>query len=135
MEFPFAREHKTCLLGSDVIMDLGEGDCCPLTGRSKGNLMLTEVVELYKKNLVFGSDGVASEYVPMKPDKYSITMNPHRRLGEPMLPSCGYSAQALGEGVAAEESVQNAAKVFRLSTQEVEMPCGYFEYLQGSTAA
>jgi hypothetical protein len=62
-------------------------------------------------------------------------MNPHKRLGEPFLPSCGYTAQALWESTLAEGSADRAAKAYGVEIGDVELACEYIDHLTGCDAA
>jgi len=134
VQYPFAQEHNTYLFGSEILIELKEGDYRSLTGKRKEQLFLRPVVELYKKRISFGADGYASEYCAWGSGNLKITMNPKVRFGEPLMPS-GYTAQALWEGVAAEGSVEDAKKVFGVSTEEIELAYAYFDHLRGNAAA
>ncbi len=134
VEYPFAQEHKTYLFGSNILIELKEGDYRALTGKRKDQLFLRPVVELYKKRLSFGEDGYASEYCAWDSGNLKITMNPEVRFGEPLMPS-GYTAKTLWEGVAAEGSIEAAKKVYEVSTEEIELAYAYFDHLRGNSAA
>ena len=134
VQYPFAQEHKTYLFGSNIIIELHDGDYRALTGKRKDQLFLRPVVELYKKRLSFGEDGYASEYCAWDSGDLKITMNPKVRFGEPLMPS-GYTAKTLWEGVAAEGSIDDTARVYGVSMEEIELAYAYFDHLRGNAAA
>lgn len=134
VEYPFAQEHNTYLFGSEILIELKEGDFRSLTGERKDQLFLRPVVELYKKRISFGDDGYASEYCAWGSGDLRITMNPKVRFGEPLMPS-GYTAKTLWEGVAAEGSIEDAKRVYGVSTEEIELAYAYFDHLRGNAAA
>lgn len=104
-----------------------------LTGKKAGNQLLREVAELYMENLSFGEDGLASEFIAYKLDDLSVRLNPQRHFGEPLVPS-GYTAFALWEAVKAEGSIDAAARAYGVDRREVELACGYFDFLRGPAA-
>ena len=134
VEYPFAKNHNTYLFGSRIVIELTEGEYRSLTGPRKDQRFFRPVVELYKKRLSFDKDGYASEYCAWESGDLKITMNPKVRFGEPLMPS-GYTATTLWEGVAAEGSIEDAKRVYDVSTEEIELAYAYFDHLRGATAA
>jgi len=105
-----------------------------ITGKTAGNQMIKEVVELFLKDVSFGESGLAEAYSAWQRDGLEITMNPKRHFGEPLLPS-GYTAPAIWEAVKIEGSIDVAAKAYGIDRKEVELACSYLDFLQGSSAA
>lgn len=132
---PFAVEHRTFLFGNDVIIRLGDDDYRPLTGKSRGNMMITEVVELYKQKLVYSDRGIANLYSPWGSGKSRIVMNPKTNFGEPMFPEYGYTAHTLWQAAGAEGSVAAASKAYAVPELAILTACDYYDHLQGSNAA
>lgn len=135
IEYPFAMEHVTYLLGDTVIIKCAEDDYRPLTGSSKGNRLLTEVVEVCKKKIVYGPEGLATQYNAWGSEKSSIVLDPLRRFGEPMFPAYGYTAQTLWDAVTSEGSVAAAARAYGVPEEAILVACEYRDHLQGTTSA
>lgn len=132
IKYPFAMDHKTFLIGSRVGIEIKDR-LIELGGRGSGNLLIKEVVELHRKKLEFGSSGLAVSFTAFSEHDLKVTMNPKIRFGEPLIPTCGYSAQTLWDAVIAEGSIESAAKVYGVTDKEVELACSYFDYLQTPT--
>lgn len=133
--YPLAMKHTAYLYGRDLVIRLGEDHLVQLTGRHAGNQMITRVVELYMRDLAFDEEQLAREYTPFTWNSNRITMNPHRRFGEPMVTSCGYTARALWEACIAEGGMDAAAEAYGVTVPEVELAYRYYDYLQGNVAA
>ncbi len=135
VDYPFAMEHTTYLFGSDVIIRLADDDYRPLTGKTKGNMMITEVVETYKQRLGFSSHGLANLYSAWGTGQDEITLNPKTHFGEPAFPKYGYTAHTLWQAVSTEGSVALAAKAYGVPESAILSACDYFDHLQGRNAA
>jgi len=133
--YPFAMEHITFLLGDTVIIRLKDYDYRPLTGTTKGNRLLTEVVEVCKKNLKFGPAGIAEQITAWGSGDQTIIMNPRLRFGEPTFPSYGYTAQTLWESTASEGSIVAASRAYGVPEDVIAAACEYWDHLQGRAAA
>ncbi|HLN26385.1 MAG TPA: DUF433 domain-containing protein [Gemmataceae bacterium] len=138
--YPFARKHTTFLFQSDIIIKVGEQDGEPeyvqITGKHARNRMLTKVVELYMLDLSFeGTGGLASLYRAWNWNGHDILMNPKVRFGEPIVVSCGYTAQALWDAYSSEGSLASAAEAYGVKAEEVEAACRYYDHLIGNSAA
>lgn len=96
---------------------------------------MKEVAELYMKDVGFDPDGLANLYTAYEWSEFVVKMDPRLRFGEPLLPTCGYSAQALWEASIAEGSIANAAKVYKVKEGEVETACRYIDLISPKTAA
>jgi hypothetical protein len=147
-DYPLAaKEHRIYLFGPKdnlaacemvILFDRGEASedlYLQLTGKKAGNFVMAAIAEPFMNQLRFGDSDFAEEYVAWERDGRQILMNPHRRLGEPFLPSCGYTAQALWEAYSAEGGVESAAKAYDVVPEDVELACEYFDYLIGTDAA
>jgi len=140
VKYPFATQHTTFLLGDSntIVIHLGNDDYRELAGPSKGNRMITQVVEPYLHDLRF--DGkIASEYCAWPPraanDARRVIMNPKRSFGEPIITTSGYTAQTLWEAYGVEGGTEAAARAFGISTDDVELACEYYDHLKGTSAA
>lgn len=126
---PFARRHTTYLVGDEIVIKLGD-DYIQVTGKHANNRVITKVAEFYMIDVGFDAEGLASKYTPLKDGPLAITMDPQIRFGEPLLPSCGYTAKAIWDGFRAEgNSLVRASRVFGISPKEVEFACRYYENL------
>lgn len=135
IEYPFAVEHTTYLFGSEILIRRPDDNLEQVTGKRSGQLMVKVVAELYMDDLSFGANGLASKYTAWKERDLEIVMDPQIRFGEPLLTSCHYSAQTLWEAYKAEGGIENAAKAYGVSNDDVKLACKYFDHLLGNTAA
>lgn len=148
LEYPLAaKEHRIYLFGPQdnlaacemVVLfghdEAGEDMYLQLTGKKAGNFVLSAIAEPFMSKLRFGPSKFAEEYVAWEKGDRQILMNPHKRLGEPFLPTSGYTAQALWEAYFAEGGVENAARVYGVDAADVQLACEYFDYLTGRDAA
>lgn len=131
--YPFAREHKTYVIREgtakgELAIEI-EGKLIQISGRTKKQLLMADVLELYLDRIEFGGDGLAAEFTAWSSGKETIRMNPHIRFGEPIVKSCGYSALALWEAVKDEGSIKDAAKAYGVHEKQVKLACEYFDHL------
>lgn len=136
IDYPFAIKHTTYLLGKEVVIrtPCDKAKFVQLTGKAKRNRLLTEVAELYLEDLSFDANGLANRYLAWKKDEYEIVMDPHQRFGEPLLPSCGYTARALFDAYRIEGGIDQAAKCYGVEPAEVKAAIEYFDHLQTPVA-
>lgn len=149
VEYPFAMKHgaflfgdvstpasrKRCEIGIWVesangpqsAAEFREMMCVQLTGKSKGNLLMTPVVQEFSKKLVFGDGGVAREYEAYRKHGVRIVIDPEVRFGQPFLEDYGYEAMTLYDAVNVENSVPRAASMYRVPEAAVKAA---FEYVQ-----
>lgn len=148
LDYPLAaRDHRIFLFGPsdnlkncEMVIEVGhdaEGhdQYMQLSGKKSGNYMMNEIAEPFMRRLHFGDSLFAEWYVAWEKDGRQIVMHPHKRFGEPFLPSCGYTALALWEAHVAEGSVENAAEAYGVETADVDLACEYFDHLTGRDAA
>ena len=148
LRYPLAaRDHKISIFGPqdkpqlcEMVISIGQDErgkekYMQLTGKNKGNLMITDIAEPFMQGLDFGGSKFAERYTAWKEHGRSIIMDPRNRLGEPYLPSSGYTALALWEAYQAEGGVAQVAKAYGVDREEVELACSYFDFLVGSDAA
>jgi len=148
LDYPLAaRDHRIYLFGPkdnlklcEMVIEVGQNSegherLVQLSGRKSGNVVMNEIAEPFMSRLQFGESTFAESYVAWEKDGRKILMHPHKRLGEPFLPSCGYTALALWEAHVAEGSVENAAEAYGVEKADVDLACEYFDYLTGRDAA
>ncbi|WP_425615713.1 hypothetical protein NA78x_005643 [Anatilimnocola sp. NA78] len=135
--YPFAVQHKTFLFGDmkddghgEVIIEI-EGNLIQASGHERGNLVMREVAELYMRDLYFDpKTNLASKYHPFGESlKRAVVMDPKVRFGEPMIESCGYSAEALFDAYTIEGGIEHAAKAYGVEPSEIETAIRYFDLL------
>lgn len=147
VKYPLAAEHhrvrifgpldepKKCEAVIDVgLDDVGQPVYKLLTGQTAENLMITPIAEPFMRRLTF-EDGLPAEYLAWQEGERKIIMNPHYRLGEPFLPSCGYTAHALFEACQSEGGIERAARAYGVEQEDVELVYNYYDYLLGTDAA
>jgi uncharacterized protein (DUF433 family) len=135
IKHPFALKGITFLWGSELGLKLPDGTLVEASGKHRRNTLLKEVVILYKEDLGYDSTGLANLYHAFHWNGCIVDMNPHIRFGEPIVTSCGYSAQTLYEAALAEGSIEAAAKAYGVKKREVDAACRYFDHLKGNKAA
>jgi uncharacterized protein (DUF433 family) len=134
VEHPLAMQHKTFVFGNQIVIKAYEDDYRVLTGHSKGNKLITPVVELHMRKLTFNSQGLAESYCAWGDGDTKIVMDPHVRFGEPMFPGLGYTARTLWEAVPIEGGIEAVAEIYGVPSDAVMASCDYFDHLQGSAA-
>lgn len=133
VQHPLARVHKTFVYDEREIVLEVDNQLIQLSGKFSGNLLIGPIAELYLERLEFGEDGFASDFRAWGFDERCIRMNPHKRLGEPIVVSCGYTAHALWEASIVEGGIAAAAKAYGVAPDDVKLACDYYDHL--STAA
>lgn len=98
---------------------------------------MKEVAQLYLQDLVFSHQtGLAEAYTAWKDqDGRRIIMNPKVRFGEPVVESCGYTAQALWEAYEIEGGVEAAADAYKVEKADIELSLRYYDHLMNNSAA
>jgi uncharacterized protein (DUF433 family) len=131
LTYPFARPHTTYLLGDKtIVLRHSDDDYRPLTGPTKGNKMLTKIVEPFVRNLVY-EDDIAVRYCAWREQNREILMDPRVRFGEPIIKPCGHSAKTLWEAYQTEGGVDEAAEAYGVAREDVEVACSYYDHLVG----
>jgi uncharacterized protein (DUF433 family) len=129
---PFAREHQTYLFDDDIVLRHGD-HLIQLTGRYKDQDLIRPVAELYMLDIAF-TDGLASQYTPLRDDQRSIVIDPRKRMGQPIVMPCGYSVQSLVDSVRAEGSPQEAARINKVGVDDILIAMKYEDVLRGVAA-
>ena len=132
--YPFARKGIAFKWHNELGLVLPDGRLIEASGMHRGNILLKEIVVLYKEDLGYDGHGMANQYQAFKWEDCIVEMNPKLRFGEPIVTSCGYSAQSLWEAAMDEGSVEAAARAYGVERKEVETACRYFDVLQGNAA-
>lgn len=148
LDYPLAaKEHRIYLFGPkdklaacEMVILVGHGEdeenvYLQLTGKASGNFVMAKIAEPFMSQVKFGDSQFAEEYIAWEKNGRQIVMNPHHRLGEPYLPSCGYTAQGLWDAYRSENGVQEAANAYGVEPEDVDLVCGYFDFLIGPEAA
>jgi uncharacterized protein (DUF433 family) len=132
---PFATKGITFIWGDELGLMLPDGTLVEASGKHRRNMLLKEVVVLYKEDLGYDPEGIANLYHAFRWGDCVVDMNPKVRFGEPIVTSCGYSAQTLRDAAVSEGNMDAAAKAYGVSRTEVEAACRYFDHLNGNKAA
>jgi len=148
LDYPLAaRDHRIFLFGPkdnlkacEMVIEVGHDTdgrekFIQLSGKKSGNYMMNEIAEPFMRRLNFGDSPFAESYVAWEKGDRQILMHPKKRLGEPFLPNCGYTALALWEAYIAEGSIDGAARAYGVDTADIELACEYFDHLEGRDAA
>jgi uncharacterized protein (DUF433 family) len=153
VEYPFAMKHGIFVFG-----DLNRPEACELgifvpngapppeakerrdefirkkavqiTGKHKGNQLISEIVKSFSRNLVFRKpSGTADEYVAYEGHGHRILMDPDIRFGKPYLEGIGYEADTLAEAATIEGSVSRAAKLYHVDDSAIRAAVDFHKLL------
>lgn len=136
--FPLAVPHKTFVIthGSnrgEIVLDI-DGLLIQVSGRKKDQILIGPIAELYLDQITFDELGRPEEYRAWSDPSGSIVMNPHRRFGEPIVDSCGYTAQTLWEASITEGGIDAAADAYGVNRTDVALACTYYDHLMSVAA-
>ena len=136
LDHPFARRHCTYLFGDElVIRPVQDGnEYVEASGKHPGQRLIS-FVEMYLEQLDFSPEGLASKYrifTSKQPKPVAVTMDPHTRFGEPLLPS-GYSALTIWNAIQAEGGIERATKAYGIPIEETLAAYQFVDYLGKST--
>jgi uncharacterized protein (DUF433 family) len=135
VQYPFAMRHTTYIFGSEVIIKLNDEEFAQLSGEHRRHRLISQVVKLHMKDLTFDDNGLAKCYQAWKYGPINVEMNPAFRFGEPLIPSCGYSAHTLWEAAKAEGGFEAAAAAYGVTADEVEVGYRFYNQLQAAHSA
>jgi len=146
LDHPFAVKHgifvfgnlhdpKHCVLGiypsgEPVDIDSLERKAVQLTGKKKGNLMISQVVQEFSERLAFSTKGLADEYLAFEKYGHRILMQPDCRFGKPYLEDLYYEAETLADAAKVEGSVNRAADVYEVPKNAVKAAMEYIRELE-----
>lgn len=137
LNHPFARHHCTYLYNNDLVIrpESDRDQYFEASGKQRGQGMFS-FVEMYMKSLDFTPDGLANRFrifesTHKKP--VTITLDPHVRFGEPLLPS-GYTAMSIRAAILVEGGVDPVAKVYGIPREEVEAAYLFVDFLNKRAA-
>ncbi len=131
----FARKHLTYRYDDELVIkpDPETKEYVDASGKHRGQGRF-EFVELYLQDLGYNREGLAEQYriFESKHDKpVIITLNPHVRFGEPLLPS-GYTALSIRKAIKVEGGIEKTATAYGISTDEVETAYRFGDFLSKS---
>ena len=141
VKHPFAMRHMTYIVSDrqhkghgEIIIRITEIDgdetkFIQASGKASGNFVIRPVVEMYMDELTYDNEGLAEEYRPLAMNGERILLTPHRRFGEPIVESCGYTAETLWEAAINEGSVDAAAMAFGVPESAVRIAYKYYDHL------
>jgi hypothetical protein len=135
LTYPFARSHCTYLKpdGELVIRTDPYADSfVEASGKHRGQRLIP-FVEMYLKDLTYDAAGLAKDFRIFRYGNVSVTMDPDRRFGEPLLPS-GHSAVTIRRAVTAEGGLERAAKAYGIPLAEVETAYHFYDFLNANAA-
>jgi uncharacterized protein (DUF433 family) len=149
LDFPLAaRGHRIFIFGPreapakcEMVIEIGPSTdestdrLLQLTGKKRGNLVLADIAEPFMEELEFGKSDYAERFTAFVHKDRPIVMDPRMRLGEPYLPSCGYTARALWDAYQSEGGIEHAAKAYGVDKEDVEAAYKFFDYLISDRAA
>lgn len=132
IQHPFARRHTTYLFGDEIVLKFGE-QVIQITGKHRDQDLIRPVVELYMEDLHFEGD-LASSYVPLRSNDRFILVNPHKRMGQPLVMPCGYSVEAILNSLRSEGTPEAVAEANSISLEDVRIAQRYADILAGVAA-
>ena len=127
--YPFARPHRSFIYQERELVLEVNGNLVQLSGKHSKNIMLGPIAERYLDRLEFGDDGLAVGYRAWEGNGRQILMNPKRRFGEPIVKSCGYTAETLWDVSIAEGGIGAAARAYGVDCEDVTLACDYYDHL------
>ena len=131
IEYPLARRHTLYAVGKEIVIVTDPEDApVELTGRNKHQEAMKPIIERFMRELHYGDLGYADKYTLFKEGLVEIEMDPNVRFGEPLIKSCAYTPWALCEAAKAEGSVDAAARLFGVQTEEVWAALRCFDLLE-----
>ena len=145
LEHPFAVKHgifvfgnlndpKHCVLGiypeaQELDRDFLGQKCVQLTGKKKGNQLISQVVQEYSKRLAYSTRGLADEYLAFERHGYRILMQPDCRFGKPYLEGLPYEAETLSNAAEYEGGVNRASELYEVPRNAVKAAIAYMKEL------
>ncbi len=139
IDFPFARQHCTYLNQNNELVirpDPERNSFVEVSGKHRGQHLIS-FVEMYLKRLQFNPEGLAYRYnifTSQHETPITITMDPHIRFGEPLLPS-GYTALNICHAIRVEGGISQAAKAYGIRVEEAEAAYQFVDGLDMKSAA
>ena len=137
VEFPFAMRHRTYLFQKEIIIDLPDRlALVQITpGKHQDQMVMPEIAEPYLSDLSFSEDDLAVAFRAFEHGGRTITIDPHRRFGQPIVEGSGYSVQALLDAYQSEGSVESAARAYGVQPEDIFVALHYQDHLWGTIAA
>ena len=133
----FARKHITYRYNDELIIKPHSDtkEYVDASGKHRGQGRL-EFVELYMQDLGYNHEGLAEKfriYESKHENPVTITLDPHVRFGEPLLPS-GYTALSIRNAIKIEGSFEKTSKAYGIPLDEVETAYRFGDYLSKRAA-
>jgi uncharacterized protein (DUF433 family) len=134
---PFAYKHTTFLFEKKIWIKPEGKELLQISGEGHGQTGFTQIIENFYKDIFFDPEtNLASSYRAYErayaSGSHKIVMNPKVRFGEPILDNSGYTPEALFEAAKTEGSVEEAARNYGVTADQVRICVDYFDYLSGS---
>lgn len=101
-----------------------------LTGKKKGNVLISEVVQKFSTNLWYEASGVAGGYEAFKHKNHRILIDPAIRFGKPYVENTCFESETLAEAAEYEGGIERAADLFDVEPSVVEVSVLYHQYLR-----
>jgi hypothetical protein len=136
VQHPFARKHTTYLFEGEIIIRLEDDDSLiQVSGTHANQPVMQPIVELFLRDVGYDAEGLVTWYRAYAWRNLEVRMNPRLRFGEPIVVSCGYSAQALAHACVTEGSIDSAASALGVTIDEAEIGLRYFDHIEGTKLA
>jgi uncharacterized protein (DUF433 family) len=139
IRYPFAVEHRTYIVKptKQIVIVRPHDDpekFVQVSGGHKGQLVHPQLLDQYLQQLVFGTDGLATRFVPLQEDGRRIVLDPKVRFGQPRVEPCGYMVETLVRAAQAERSVDAAAWWYKIDKADVGIAVRYRASIQECVA-
>ena len=135
VQYPFAMKHKTFVFGDEILIEIETHGLVRMSGTLKRQHVMKAIAEPYLQDVSFGADMLAQAYKAFEHQDRRIVMDPKKRLGQPVITGCRYTAGALWHAYRTEGSVTAAAKAYGVEQADVDLAIRYYDYLLGPLAA
>lgn len=100
-----------------------------LTGKKKGNALISEVVQKFSKQLYYSDEGLAGGYTAFEGFGHRVLIEPDVRFGKPYIADSVYEAETLADAVRHEGSVKRVSELYEVSQNAVKAAVQYMEEL------
>lgn len=135
VEYPLAMRHKIYQFGNDLVIKTQGDELVGASGTHRGNLVMSEIAEIYMRKIEFGNDGLVNRYRIWGHGNDQIVMDPKIRFGEPVFLESGIPAETLYQAVNAEGNAKRAAECYEVAESAIYTAIDFFDYLEPRSAA
>ena len=103
--------------------------CIQITGKKKGNQLISQVVQQFSKRLAYSTRGLADEYLAFEKYGCRILMQPDCRFGKPYIEGLVYEAETLANAATYEGGISRASELYEVPRNAVRAAIAYMKEL------